>query len=228
MSSSGPNIHAHIGAPAALHKYVVHVLWPVPTTSHGLSPRLPTDILRYQPGDHQAVAASEHSGTQPAWGGGTTRLWCLQEAVTFPLLGQVREVGGDPASPPGPATLLQCPRVSSEKSIMPKMAMWGGDSDQGPVTASVSLAFEQALAGVATRCVCPGPSMHPGKADGWYPEMEGPSHCGARHPSVPREQIDASRKASSREARASVLLACVSTDLVLGRGWGKVQMAGSG
>lgn len=49
-SSSGPNTHAHIGVPAPLHIYVILILWPVPTTSHELSPcpPPPTDITRNQ------------------------------------------------------------------------------------------------------------------------------------------------------------------------------------
>lgn len=74
---------------------------------------------------------------------------------------------------------------------MPKMAMWGRDSDQGPVSATVLLAFEQTLAGVA------------GKAGGWHSELGEPSRYADWHPLVPKEQIKASRKASSQEAQAS-------------------------
>lgn len=45
------------------------------------------------------------------------RLWCLQEAMTFLPFDKVREVGGDPDSPPGPVTHLCCSWMSSEKSL---------------------------------------------------------------------------------------------------------------
>lgn len=179
----------------------------------------PSDFTAESPGDHQAAVPSEHSGAA------SVEWWNAQALVsgssmTFLLLGKIRKVDRDSAPPAGPATpsgVHGCLPRSLWLS-MPKVALSGGDSDQGLWTGLVR--------GFASRHICPGPSVHPGRTDGRYPQLGEPS-CGDRHPAGPSEQIDASRKVSSREAQASQL-ACISTDPVLCRGRSKVQMAGSG
>lgn len=141
---------------------------------------------------------------QPVWSGGIPRLCCGSSCDPFLPLGKVREVDVDSTPPPEPATLSGV-HGSLPRSLwptMPKVALSGGDSGQDPVSASVSLGLCTGLVrSFASRHICPGPSIHPGRTDGWYPKMGEPS-CGDRHPSVPREKMDASRKVSSQEARA--------------------------
>lgn len=121
-------------------------MWSLAATSHGFLPGPP---LTSQQSSQLIIRLwFQRTVEQLVWNGGIPRLWCLEAAVTFILLGKVREVDRDPAPPTGPATLFWgswCLTRSPWLTI-PKVALSGGDSDlYQPVSPWAS---EQAKLGV--------------------------------------------------------------------------------
>lgn len=110
---------------------------PLPATSLGFLPGPPVTSQQISQVIIRLLSLL-NTAEQPVWSGGMPRLWCLEAAMTFLLLGKIRKVDGDSAPPAGPATpsgVHGCLPRSLWLS-MPKVALSGGDSDQGLVSAS--------------------------------------------------------------------------------------------
>lgn len=149
--SSSMHTHVHLHSYAGctwIHKCAPqsHILWSLAATSQGFLPGPPLTLQQ----SSQLIIRLwllQRTVEQPVWSGGIPGLWWLGAAVTFILLGKVREVDRDPATT-GPATLLWCSRCLPRSLwlTIPKVALSGGDSDLcQPVSPWAS---EQASSGV--------------------------------------------------------------------------------